>query len=121
MLGRHRAKKEEKQKLQGASGATYAQLLEVAIEAVVKRENDVYLQFHYTVKFQKGFPKGILVDKTLTTNTYKVKSRRLLDFLFDIGESDFNSKMLYSNANKVENYLIKLERDLEKIMKVEDV
>lgn len=106
---RHKTSKKDKATLQGASGATYAALLEVATEAVVKCENDVFLSFHYSVKFQKGFPKGILVQKTETSNVYKVKARRLLDFLFDIGESKFNSRMLVGNKRAIEKHLNNLE------------
>lgn len=107
-----------KGKLQGATGASYKALLEVAIEAVVKTEENVFLSFYPDVKFEKGFPRGILVDKTDTKNTYKVKAIKLLDFLFLKGASKFNARMLICNKMKFEWYLARIEKGLVKSFEV---
>lgn len=111
MVTRHKTKKAVKVTLQGATGATYQELQQVATEAVLKHQQDVFLAFHYTVKFQSGFPKGVLIEKTETSNIYKVKSRKLLDFLFDIGQSEYNAKMLSANREIYERLATDIEKE----------
>lgn len=70
---------------------TYEFLAQEAIKAVIERQWNLYLQLPYFVKFEKGFPRGILHKKTATTDIFKVKTRKLLDWLYKEGYTTLNT------------------------------
>jgi hypothetical protein len=100
---RSRGKKEE----------MYNKMANAAIQALVNREMDILLTFPFFVKIQKGFPKGILIEKTLTTNTYKVKTKKLLDWLYEKGYSNYNSDSVMEATRQFNFNITRMINELE--------
>lgn len=88
-------------------------MTQACIAAVINREWDILLTFPYFIKFKSNdFPKGILVEKTETANIYKVKVRKLLDWLHKNGFSVVDTEAVMSASREFERDLRRMERDL---------
>jgi hypothetical protein len=74
--------------------ADYDRLVRGAIEAILSGSEHVLVAFPYTVKFPKGFPKGVLVEKTLVSNIYRVRARLLLEWLHEHGHTEITNATL---------------------------
>ena len=57
-------------------------LAEMCLKCVITKQTIVpYKGFPYFIRFQKGFPKGTMVDRTTTYKTYKIV-RALYEWLY---------------------------------------
>jgi len=78
-------------------------------------ENEyVEVAFPYFVKFQKGFPKGYLIEKTLTSNVYQINAVRLLNWLHEKGYSKYSPKEVVAYTREYESIEKRIERMLDK-------
>jgi hypothetical protein len=99
---------------QGAKEQMYAQMAKACVAAVIQREWDILVTFPYFVKFKdKTFPHGILVSKTPTTNVYKIKVRKLLDWLHEKGYSKFCTEDVMKSSRDFQYFLGKMERMMD--------
>lgn len=73
----------------------------------------VVVEFPYFVKFQPGFPKGTLAEKTSTTNIYKINAVRLLDWLHANGYSNYSATELVQRTKDYERLDGTIERMFE--------
>ena len=93
----------------------YQLLVAAASEVVVKSrrgslhdqsrsgENEyVLVELPYFVKFQRGFPKGRLVEKTKTSNLYRINAVRLLNWLHSKGHCQYDAKQLVARTTQYE-------------------
>jgi hypothetical protein len=104
--------------LELSSKATYAALTKACIAAIVGRADDDYrvdilIEFSYIIKFPKGFPKGVLVEKTASTNIYRVKAMKLLDWLHSEGHSTISYTDLMTSSEVFARYLSKLQKSFD--------
>jgi len=72
----------------------YERLVRACIEALIIHEQDVLVKFPYTLKFPKGFPKGILEEKVEHWNLHRIKAKSLLAWLRERGYTDVTTGML---------------------------
>lgn len=110
-MRRVRATKQQKRYKRDASAKDFAKML-VAASAVVMENRGmqyrtgnpeyVLFQFPYWVTFATNFPKGHIVAKSDTTNTYKINAVKLLNWLYNAGHSSYDSKMLVSKTRTFE-------------------
>ncbi len=70
----------------------------------------VLFEFPHWVVFNKTFPKGHLIAKSVTTNTYKINAVKLLDWLYANGHSSYNSGMLVKQTRVFELLDKKIDR-----------
>ena len=96
-----------------AAREDYERMAAGAIEALAGGNRDVLLTFPWFVKIDKTFPRGICVAKTMTTNTYRVKARKLLDWLHERGYSKVDSKTVVEARRGMLLKLAALDRQLE--------
>ena len=109
-----------------AKARQYASMLVAASEVVVRNRNAslamqgksegpeyVLMDFPYFVKFERGFPKGILVERTETTNTYKINAVRLLNWLYSNGHSTYDAKQLVQQTKDYEVLESRINRMFE--------
>jgi len=81
-----RPRKEYLQNLQKrARKADYERLVTSCLEAIISGEKDVLVAFAYVTRLPDDFPRGILEDKTETSNIHRIKARKLLTWLYDKG------------------------------------
>lgn len=80
--------------LKAPKRADYEKLVRGAVQALLGGSESVLVAFPYVFKFPKDFPKGILVEKTLTTNVRKLKAAKLLKWLGDKGHTDITMETL---------------------------
>jgi hypothetical protein len=98
-----------------AKAKDYRRLVTAASEVVVRTRNGsqsnqgrsgepeyIVVELPYFVKFQKGFPKGILVERTATTNVYHIDAVKLLDWLHANGYSAYNATELVQRTRDYE-------------------
>lgn len=112
-MKRHKPKASVRDKMDPASASDYERMAEACKLAVISRQDDILLSFPYFVKFtSKGFPKGILVDKTPTTNIYKVKAKKLLDWLHEHEYSDHSYRDVIEATHAIGLRLTLLGKDI---------
>lgn len=98
-----------------AKARDYARMLVAASEVVVRNRNGslatqgssegpeyILIEFPYFVKFAPGFPKGVLVERSERTNTYKINAVRLLNWLYNNGHSTYDAKQLVQQTRDYE-------------------
>lgn len=73
----------------------------------------VVVEFPYFVKFQKGFPKGTLVERTATSNVYHINAVRLLDWLHENGYSTYSATQLVQHTKDYERLESSIDRMFE--------
>jgi hypothetical protein len=78
--------------------ADYHRLVQACVEAIIAGENDVLIAFSYTLKFPKGFPKGILMEETRYSDIRRVKAKRLLHWLHDNGHTNITPLIIRKQA-----------------------
>ena len=88
-----------------AAREDYERMAAGAIEALAGGYLNMFLTFPWFVKMDKTFPRGICVARSMTTNTYKAKARKLLDWLHERGYSKVDSKTVIEARR---NMLLKL-------------
>ena len=69
-----------------------------------------YKGFPYFIRFQKGFPKGTMVDRTTTYKTYKIRVRALYEWLYKKGFIELpymEFSLLLAGAKRELTYLIR--------------
>lgn len=110
---RHKVKKSVRAATKKADKKIFKELVKAASEALIRQEIDIVLSFPYFCKFPKGWPKGILMKKTPTANIYRIKVRKLLDWLHKEGHSPYNSRELIVTRYRMEKHLDKLEKWFE--------
>lgn len=106
-----------------AKAKDYARMLVAASEVVMRNRNGslamqgrsegpeyILIEFPYFVKWSAGFPKGVLVEKTASTNTYKINAVRLLDWLYNNGHSKYNAKQLVQQTKDYERLDASIDR-----------
>jgi hypothetical protein len=112
--------KQQKRYKRSASLKDYGKMVVAATEVVVKNRGRQYkseeveyllMEFPFWVKFQTGFPKGVIVEKTKLTNVYKVNGVKLLNWLHEQGYSSYNADMLVKNTKQFEY----LEKSIERM------
>lgn len=107
-----------------ARKADYLRLVAAASEVVMNsRSGSIYAQsksganeyveveFPYFIKFQRGFPKGTLIEKTKTSNIYRINAVRLLDWLHSNGYSKYTATQIVMRTRGYEQ----LERSVDKM------
>jgi hypothetical protein len=62
----------------------------------------VMVEFPSDAVFSRGFPKGYVVERTLTTNVRKINAVRLLDWLYENGYSTYTAKQLVQQTKNYE-------------------
>ena len=72
----------------------------------------VLFEFPYFVKFAPGFPKGLIVERTLATNTYKVNAVKLLNWLYANGHAPYDAAMLVKETKHFEILTKSIDRML---------
>jgi len=107
---RYKASKEMRDKTKKATKKDYKKLVTLATAAVINKEPLVLIAFPYFVKLSKDWPRGTVVERTATTDIYKVNSRWLLDWLYEKGHSAHNSSMIVMSAYKIERSFNSVER-----------
>lgn len=70
----------------------------------------VVVELPYFVKFQEGFPARTLVEKTATTNVYRINAVRLLDWLHEKGYSTYSAKQLVLQTKDYERLEASIDR-----------
>lgn len=70
----------------------------------------VLFEFPFWVKFSDGFPKGHIVEKTATSNTYKINAVKLLNWLYANGHSPYDAAMLVKETKQFEYFDKSIER-----------
>jgi hypothetical protein len=73
----------------------------------------VVVEFPYFVKFQKGFPKGVIVEKTATSNVHQINAVRLLDWLHENGYSAHSARQLVQRTKDYERLEASINRMFE--------
>ena len=107
---RYKASREARAKTKKATKKDYKQLVTLAMAAVLNKQWRVLITFPYFITFSKGWPRGTVTERTATTNTYKVNTRLLLDWLYEKGYSKYNTTMLVMAAYQVERHMSKMDR-----------
>jgi predicted nucleotide-binding protein (sugar kinase/HSP70/actin superfamily) len=107
---RYKASKELRDKTKKATKKDYKKLVTLATAAIINKEPRVLITFPYFVKLSKDWPRGTIVERTATTNTYKVNSRWLLDWLYKKGYSTHNTTMILMSAYSLERNINSLDR-----------
>lgn len=98
--------------LRGPTSADYDELVAACVEAVINGSEDVLVAFAYTLKFPRGFPKGILTEKQEHKNIHRVKARKLLRWLCDNGHTGMTMEDLTGHIIRWGLYQKRLEEDL---------
>jgi hypothetical protein len=100
----------------------YQKMVVAASEVVMRNRGNqwrtrspeyVLMEFPYFIKFREGFPKGPLVEKSPTTNTYKINAVRLLDWLYASGFSTYDTKMLVKQTSTYERFEARIDSMFE--------
>jgi hypothetical protein len=113
MVVRWKPTSRERDNTDPATRETYEKMAVAATAAIINRQWDILLTFPYFVKFKsKGFPKGMLVERTETSNTYSVKTRKLLDWLHANGYSKHDAKTVIDESRRALSRLRAMERGL---------
>lgn len=82
-------------RLRAATSDDYERMVQACVEALIRGSQDVLGRFPYTLKFPKGFPKGILEIKYEDgTNIHRMKARKLLAWLNANGYTDITTDSL---------------------------
>lgn len=123
MKKRARATKAMKRYARTAKPADYAKMVIAASSVVVQNRGKQYrtgnpeyvlFEFPFWVNFAPDFPKGYIVAKTRSTNTYKINAIKLLDWLFENGHSTYNTRILVAAGREFDE----LDRSIERIFKI---
>lgn len=109
-----------------ASAKDYAKMVTAASEVVMRNRQGnlthqgkadgpeyVLIEFPYFIKWSEGFPKGVLVEKSALSNTYKVNAVRLLNWLYENGHSKYNAKQLVQQTTSYERLSSSIDRMFE--------
>jgi hypothetical protein len=109
---RAKATKKMRRFKRDANAKDFALMVVAASEIVMQNrgreqyrsDNPEYIlaEFPHWVTFDKTFPKGQIVAKTVETNTYKINAIRLLDWLYKNGFSSYDSKQLVKQTRMFE-------------------
>lgn len=102
---RGRPSNEYYDKLSKAKGKDMARLAQACIEAIIRGEKDIMVSFSYVFEFPEGFPKGIREERTEQTNVHRIKTFKLLNWLYDNGYTPISVKMVrYSKQGFTKQY-----------------
>lgn len=83
------------ERLRSPVDADFDAMVQACVDAIVRGSTDVLALFPYTLKFPKGFPKGILEVKYEDgTNVHRIKAKKLLKWLNEAGYTDITMDML---------------------------
>ena len=93
-----------------ANEETYQKLVEAATAAIIKREKNVYALFPYFVKFADSFPKGVRKRYDATRDIYKIKTDKLMDWLYNEGHSNHN----YFDVMEISHSLARMEGEIDR-------
>lgn len=108
---------EKTRRTQGAKEQMYAQMAQACYAALIAREENILISFPYFVKFNNpGYPKGVLVKKTPTSNIYKVKVKKLLNWLHSVGYAKHSSEEVLQATSEFNRSLTKLENQIDDII-----
>jgi len=119
---RVKATKAQKQQTRKASKAVYERMRVAATEVVMRNRGEEYrngepvailMEFPFWIRFTRGFPKGHIVSKTLSTNVHKVNAVKLLDWLHANGYSRYNAASLVKQTKQFEYLDKSIERMFE--------
>lgn len=76
------------ERLRGATSSDYDEMVGACLRAILNGSEDVLMRVPYTLKFPKGFPKGIKeVQYEDGTNVHRIKAKKLLGWLCDNGHT----------------------------------
>jgi hypothetical protein len=119
---RVKATRAQKKATRKASKAIYEQMRLAATEVVMRNRGmeyrsgepvSVLMEFPFWVTFTRGFPKGHIVAKTLSTNVHKVNAVKLLNWLHENGYSTYNASKLVQETKQYEYLNNEVERLFE--------
>jgi hypothetical protein len=119
VVKRARATNKQKRWKRDAKAKDYELMTKAASEVVMQNRGDQYrtgnpeyvlFSFPHWVVFDKTFPKGFIVEKTLETNVYKINAIKLLDWLYKNGHSTYGSRQLLRNTRAFEEIDKRLDR-----------
>ena len=96
-----------------ATQATFQAMEQACVEAIVERKLSVEFTFPYFAKFPKGFPPKIIASENSSTITYRIKARKLLEWLNKEGHSTQTPKSVVESSTAFIIQLRKLERSFE--------
>jgi hypothetical protein len=109
-----------------AKAKDYQKMVLAASEVVMRTRNGSYenrnhsglpeyvvIEFPYFVKFQKGFPKGMLIEKKATSNVHQINAVKLLDWLYENGHSKYSAKQLVQRTKDYERLEASIARMFE--------
>lgn len=112
MVKRVKATKMQKRYKRSANADDFNQMQIAASAVVIANRGDkqyrtgnpeyVLFKFPFWVEFAKDFPKGHIVDKDVSSNTYKINAIKLLNWLHANGYSPYDSKMLVQQTKQFE-------------------
>jgi hypothetical protein len=123
MKGRIRATKKQKANKRPAGKGAFDKMRIAASEIVMRNRGRQYrdggietvlFEFPFWCKFDKTFPKGVVVEKTLETNVRKINAVKLLNWLYDNGHSPYNVSMLVKQTTRFEM----LENSVDKMFDI---
>lgn len=89
---RHKPRKEVKEATHEAQPSDYQKLGQAVVEAIIRRERDLYVRLPYFAKMEEEWPRGVLVKKDGQHNIFKVKCFKLADFLHSKGILPYDAK-----------------------------
>lgn len=96
-------------------------LAEMCLKCVITKQTSFLIKFPYFIRFQKGFPKGTMVDRTTTYKTYKIRVRALYEWLYKKGFIELpymEFSLLLAGAKRELTYLIRaVEAPTENVVK----
>lgn len=106
-----------------ASAKDFAKMVAAASAVVIHNRGNQYrsgnpeyvlFRFPFWVKFSKDFPKGHIVVRDATTNTYKINAVKLLNWLHANGHSAYDSSMLVQQTRQFEM----MEASIDKLFNI---
>jgi len=105
---------EKTRRTQGAKEQMYKEMAAACVRHLIAREENILISFPYFVKFKaEGFPPKQLVKKTPTSNIYKIKVKRLLDWLYKMGYSKHSSEDVLEATKEFAKNLTMLENEID--------
>lgn len=78
----------------GKSRVHIAELVRVTVSALLQGQQHITLKTHRITKFEKGFPKGICIERDGDFNVYHVRALKLLEWLNKKGYTDITAETI---------------------------
>lgn len=125
MLRRVRATNKQRRHSRAAKQSDYDKMAAAATAVVMNNRGIQYrsgnpeyvlFKFPFWVTFENDFPKGYIVEKTLSTNTYKINAVKLLNWLHARGYCSYDVRKFTEATRHYERMANKIERELNEYL-----